>query len=784
MEPTIRIDKERLLDRFATGAALRGHLMRAIVDSAGAGAVLPVGARVGPWAVVELLGSGGMSHVYLASRHDGEFEQQVALKVVRGNADLMLRLRHERQLVATLRHPHIVNLVDGGETEAGELWLAMGLVEGVPIDQYISGQALDWRARLGLFDAVSGAVEYAHGRGLIHRDIKPANVLIDTEGHPRLLDFGIALEQGVEGTPDHALTPGFAAPEQLAGQPLTTATDVFQLGLLLRRVLDANSAHLRWSEAVRADLSALIDRATAIEPGDRHPTVAALRADLAAVLARRPLAHQGDFNRIRWSRYVERNRLPLLVAGSAALVLALALTFAALELKRERDYALANEARAQAIAAFLIDTLAKANPWRSDASASTVVEAMDRAAERLDSELEQSLDVRRELRATIASVYQATDQFDACLKLLAAPAAEAERAVATPTQRAELAIVQAKCNFAQDQREQAWTLLDEAEQTLAGQQGAAADRLRAALLVERGEISYTNGEVQESNDYMKAVLAMGPSDDRREQSYSAYRQLAFNQWATQDFTSAAAYFERALGLARDLFGDSHRNTLTTTGGYAMVLERVGRAPEAEALLRQAIATAEGIQERGGEPQLAVAVLRDNLAMVLFQQGRLDGCQVEARAALAVYRREAPDTTRGYNPAWRIASCAYMQGDFDVAGRYAELALGFAQKGIPVGVINSRRMLAAVAARRGDHASALEHLELADAAIAGTDMAMSDVQTALLLTHSLAAAKRGDRAEATRQFIAAQARTENRTLPLWLAQEREQVAAMVAALGDQ
>lgn len=781
MSTTVRIETSTLLDRFATGQALRGQLARAFVDEAGAGAVLPDGARVGPWTIVELLGSGGMSHVYLASRHDDDFDQHVALKVVRGNANLMHRLRHERALIASLRHPHIVNLIDSGETDAGELWLAMGLVEGQAIDRYAALELLDWRARLQVFDAVCAAVEYAHGRGLIHRDIKPANVLIDTEGHPRLLDFGIAIEQREQTAPVQALTPGFAAPEQISGQPLTTATDIYQLGLLLQRVLSAGHEDPKTPKSVRADFDALIARATATEPLDRHSTVAALRADLKAIVERRPLAHLSGSRRMRWARFIERNRLPLFVSSVAGVVLLLSLTLAALELRRERDHALANEARARAIADFLIDTLSKANPWRSEASESTVVEAMDRAAERLDTELEQSLDVRRELRLAIASVYQATDQFDDCLKLLSAPAANNERAVATATQRAELLIVQASCHFANDQTDEAWALLDEVERQLEGQTSATAERLRAELLVERGEISYLKGKIRESNDYMNAVLAMGSSADRREQSYSAYRQLAFNTWATQDFATAANHFKRALALAEALYGPSHRNTLTTTGGYAMVLERTGKAAQAEALLRQAITTAEGIQASGAEPQLAVAVLRDNLATILFQQVRLDECQHEARAALAVYQREAPESTRGYNPAWRIASCAYMQGKFDVAAVHASMALKFADKGIPVGVINAQRLLAAVAARRGEHALAQDYLARADAAIAGTAMANSDVQTALFLAHALAAAKRGDHAEATTRLRATDTRIQGKTPPQWLSQERNDVAAMVAAM---
>jgi serine/threonine-protein kinase len=781
MDTVTRIDRKRLLDRFATGQAMHGPLMRALLDDASSGPVLQPGARIGPWKILELLGTGGMSHVYLAERCDGAFEQQVALKLVRRNADLIHRLRHERQLIAHLRHPHIVSLIDSDETADGDLWLAMGLVEGLPIDQYAAQHRLDWRARVRLVDAVCAAVEYAHGRGLIHRDIKPANVLVDAQGHPRLLDFGIAFEQGAAAAQDHALTPGFAAPEQLAGQPLTTATDVFQLGLLLQRVWAAGDTPVAASQAVQADLAALVQRATAEDPTQRHVTAAALRADLDALLARRPLAHQARQFRIRLARYVERHRLPLAVAALGTLALTVSLTLAALQLRNERDRALANEARAQGIARFLIDTLSTANPWGADAGGGTLVEAMDRAAEKLDSELEQSLDVRRELRKAIASVYQATDRYDRCMALLATSAAGAERAVATPLQRAELALIDSKCHFATDQRETAWNLLDEAEQSIADIEGPAADRLRAALLVERGEIRSLEGQLTEANHHMEAVLALGPYGDRREHEFSANRQLAFNLFASKDYPAAAERFQRALALGREVHGDTHRSTLTTAGGYAMVLERLGRADEAETLLRQSIAAAEGIRAKGGEPQIAVAVLRDNLATVLFQQARLEECMVEARAALEVYQREAPDTTRGYNPSWRIASCAYMLHQFDVAGAHAGMALQFASKGIPVGIINSERMLAAVAARLGDHERAAQHLARADTALARTEMASVDVGTAVLLTHALLAATRGDREEAVARLGAAEARMQSATPPRWLAQERAEVAALVAAL---
>lgn len=781
MNPTERVDKDRLLDRFATGSALRGPVMRALVEGSGAGALLEPGDRIGPWTIVELLGSGGMAHVYLARRSDGEFDQQVALKVVRRNADLINRLRHERQLIASLRHPHIVNLVDGGETDAGDLWLAMSLVDGVPIDVHAEQQALDWRARVRLFDAVCGAVEYAHGRGLIHRDIKPANVLIDTQGHPRLLDFGIAFEQGGEESPDHAMTPGFAAPEQLLGLPLTTATDVFQLGLLLRRVISSEAGAAAMPPPVRADIDALIERATAIDPADRHPTVAALRADLAAVLMRRPLAHQADLRSIRWSRFAERNRLPLVIAGVAALTLTMSLTLAALQLRNERDLALANEARAQAIAKFLVETLSTANPWGKDAGGGTVLEAMDRAAERLDRDLAQSLDVRGELRRAIAGVYTTMDEADSCLKLLSAPAAEAEKQAATPLQRATLEIMHSECHLVLDQREAAWAMLDAAERSLVGASGKEADALRAWLLTDRGQLRSLDGKLAESNQLLEQASALAQRSGAREHEYRSTRMLGFNLIVADDTSGAAAYLQRALSLSTEVHGPTHRSTLTTAGGLAMMLDRLGRSAEAEALLRQSIDAATRVRVRDDEPQIVVAELRDSLATIFFQQGRLDECVAEARTALEINRREAPETTRAFGSAWRAASCAYMQGQLDATAEYAQSALEVARRGVPVGVINSERMLAAVAARRGELDLAAGHLQRAEAALAKAEVPNPNVKTSLLLTHALLAAKRGDAANAQANLNAADERMQSGTPPRFLTQEYAEVAAMVAAL---
>jgi serine/threonine protein kinase len=209
-----------------------------------------VGRRIGVYQIVEVIGSGGMGEVYRAVRADGQYDKQVAIKLVRVGFDtsyVLERFRHERQILASLDHPNIARLYDGGTTEDGIPYLVMELIEGVPIDQYCEAHDLDIPERLKLFTQVCAAVQYAHQRLVIHRDIKPGNILVTTDGIPKLLDFGIAKildpSAGAETTMVRPMTPEYASPEQIRGEPITTATDVFSLGIVLYRLLTGRSPY-------------------------------------------------------------------------------------------------------------------------------------------------------------------------------------------------------------------------------------------------------------------------------------------------------------------------------------------------------------------------------------------------------------------------------------------------------------------------------------------------------------------------------------------------------------
>jgi serine/threonine protein kinase len=209
-----------------------------------------VGRRIGAYNIVKEIGHGGMGEVYRAGRADGQYEKEVAIKLVRGgydSASVLERFRHERQILASLDHPNIARLLDGGTTDEGIPYLVMELIEGTPIDEYCDAHQLNISERLRLFVQVCSAVQYAHQRLVIHRDIKPGNILVTQDGVPKLLDFGIAKildpAAGVETTMAGPMTPEYASPEQIRGEPITTATDVYSLGVVLYQLLTGRSPY-------------------------------------------------------------------------------------------------------------------------------------------------------------------------------------------------------------------------------------------------------------------------------------------------------------------------------------------------------------------------------------------------------------------------------------------------------------------------------------------------------------------------------------------------------------
>ena len=358
-DPELRAEVGSLLDAHAQAEAIVDRPALDYVDSGWMDFAADgwVGRRIGAYEIVALIGHGGMGAVYRARRVDSEYEKEVAIKVVPAGyyaGHVLQRLRAERQILANLDHPNIARLIDGGATDQGHPYLVMELVEGEPLDRYCEERKLPIRDRLQLFRDVCAAVSYAHQHLVVHRDLKPSNILVTSEGTVKLLDFGIAklLQPGSGELPSnptvtimHAMTPGFSSPEQVLGRPITTASDVYSLGVVLylllagrspyqsdvqstqdaiREVVEAEPARPsaaaaaaggRRDDRIERDLDDITMRALRKEPERRYPSVELFSEDVRRYLAGLPvLASDGQLG-YRAGKFVRRHKLELAAAG-------------------------------------------------------------------------------------------------------------------------------------------------------------------------------------------------------------------------------------------------------------------------------------------------------------------------------------------------------------------------------------------------------------------------------------------------------------------------------------
>ena len=428
--------------------------------------------RIGPYKVLGVIGEGGMGRVLLASRADEQYQRLVAIKTLRARLpgalrqELLARFDLERQALAQLEHPNIARLYDAGRDEDGDPYLVLEHIDGVPIDEYCDQHRLDARARLRLFAEVCQAVQVAHRNLLVHRDLKPSNILVTREGRPMLLDFGIAklldpariagevLETRSGSRP---MTPGYASPEQVKGEPITTASDVYSLGVLLYELLTGRKPYRvtswlphelekaicelepeRPSTAVfrdpsrsdsrgaydsqlapvevaarrgtsptalarllRGDLDTLLQTALRKDPNQRYASVEALVQDIHAFLEGRPLAARPPSTLYNLRKFVRRHRFGVATAGSLAALLLFflgALMLQAREIRAERD-------KAQQALDFLVEVFKASDPSRAQGEELKAREILDGAARRISRELENQPEIQATLMDAMGQVY-------------------------------------------------------------------------------------------------------------------------------------------------------------------------------------------------------------------------------------------------------------------------------------------------------------------------------------------------------------------------------------------
>jgi dipeptidyl aminopeptidase/acylaminoacyl peptidase len=369
----LRHELSSLLDAEGSAAEYFDDLADHVVSPAyaalaGAGTVGPrwEGRRVGAYRLVREIGRGGMSRVFLAERSDGEFERQVALKLLRPGFDSdidVMRFRAERQILATLDHPNIARLLDGGVTDDALPYLVLEYIDGVPIDRYCDSRGLSTPQRLELFLSIADAVEYAHRNSVVHRDLKPSNILVTSDGTVKLLDFGVAklLEQQVPGarpttrTTHRWMTPDYAAPEQIRGKGITPRTDVYQLGAALYELLAGRTPFDRCGDTIHeleraileqdpdslgqtlgADLDAIVGKALRKNPDERYASAIEFADDVRRHLTGHPVHARRQTLGYRTRRFAYRNRLRLAAAAGLVALLMTAVITVRIDAARSR----------------------------------------------------------------------------------------------------------------------------------------------------------------------------------------------------------------------------------------------------------------------------------------------------------------------------------------------------------------------------------------------------------------------------------------------------------------
>ncbi len=604
------------------------------------------GRVLGPYRIERPLGAGGMGLVYLASRADGEFERQVAIKVLRGSLgsrEGVRRFRAERQILAQLHHPFIAELLDGGSTEDGLIFLVMELVEGVPLDRFCRDHRLGLGERLELFSKVCAAVQFAHQNLIIHRDLKPANILVSASGEPKLLDFGIAKLLSDDGlgwgatptaTLERALTPEYASPEQVRGDPVNTATDIYSLGVLLYELLtDGRPYRVRgetgtlradlWVRAVceqeperpstaalrrqdselegwsfpeppyrlarrlATDLDTIVLKSLRKEPRLRYSSVEQLAEDLRRSRQGLPILARPATLGYRCRKFCQRSPL-LAAAAGVVILLTVGLGLLSMALVRQRDRADREREKSEQVAKFTTGLFWASEPEEAQGREVTARDLLETGVGRIQAELRDQPETRAAVLEVLGSAFFNLGDFTRAEPLLTEALEERRRLPGvSPRHLAESLDDLAGLYRERGEPGRAEPLYREALAVLraAGDKPdlglAEALNNLGVLLAQKGDSAAATPLIQEALDVTRSAL--GP---RHPQVAGALNNLAGLLRSRGDLAAAGPLLEEALEIRREALGDLHPDVNSALFNLAMLQAELGRYQQAEAQFRR------------------------------------------------------------------------------------------------------------------------------------------------------------------------------------------------------
>lgn len=611
---------------------------------------LPSGTRLGPWRLLELVGSGGMGQVYRGERADGAFEMTVAVKLIRKlEQPLARRLEAERRVMARLEHPVIARLIDGGMTGDGRAWLVMEWVPGEDLGDWLQRSGANLTERLAVFRQVARAVAHAHRRLIVHGDIKPANIRVTPEGRARLLDFGVArVLAGEHGADDDfaALTPAFAAPEQERGEPVSPQSDVWSLGALLYwllsgRVPRRDAAAARLARLSREyprgrELASLVERAVADDPDDRYDGVPELIADLQRFHDGFPLAAMPSERGYRAVRFLARNRGKVAAAALGGILLAGGVAGIAWQSRValvERDRAQLEARKTARVSEYLVSLFEQADPRHSLGREISARELVAIGSEQVQ-ELSEAPLVQAEMLRVLGEVNRSLGDFDTAEELIR----RAREILAASGESGELARVLHSLGMvlnAQGRYPESERIIRDALDLLAPEQREE----RAQLLNSLGNAQFLRGDYEQAEASFRNALELYQQLEPDGRGVADTRANLGRLFSIQDqHRRAQDEFLQAFEIRSRILGESHPATVAALFDLADVAMRLGRLESAETRYREVL---ERRRTLYGENHPGVAQILHSLGTIRWRQDDVDGAEPYWRKALEI-RRETLD----------------------------------------------------------------------------------------------------------------------------------------------
>ncbi len=722
------------------------------------------GRTIGAFRLIEEIGRGGMGTVWRAERIDGQFEQTVAIKLIRPGWDaagMIARFRAERQILANLSHPNIAHLIDGGVTDDERPWLALEYVEGTNLRSFCDEQQLGIEARLKLFLTVCAAVSHAHSHLVVHRDLKPSNLLVNREGEVKLLDFGIA--KLVDHDVTHAsvqriFTPEYAAPEQVRGEVITTSVDVYALGLLLYELLtgrrpykvsnstpaayeraildqeptkpsmafgeaddvgdlDERAARLEMSpqrmrKELRGDLDAIILKALRKQPEHRYASVDAFAADIENHLYKRPVSARRGGWRYRSSRFLHRHALAAVLASTAVVALVIGLAAAlwqANEARLQRDVARSEIDKSQQTVQFLLDIFRSADPAETSGEKITAEELLKSGAERAERYRFNDPTVHFDLLIAMGEAYLGIGSAKKALPLLErALEVQKNRLPAAVARRVHALTLSSRARGAIGDEKGELLDLDEAAQLLPAELNHS--KLAADLLVARAVVDMSRGDAPDAIENFSRGVALllkirGATDS------DATNAAIMLSWALVDqdkYEEARALLEPIV-TALHASNDNPALLADTLSALANTYTTSADAVLAAKMLMESLAINRRLY---GDSHAYVAVNLNNLAYSLMRSHDYLGANTAMKEALEIRRKLVPPGSQKLaNSLYTLALTEYALGHWADAERGWTQTLEIRRKGSDTpGMVNTLLGLASTAREQGKLAQARANID--------------------------------------------------------------------------